>query len=63
MDAPNRQRPSGAMPELGTIETALRSLRDPAEGLGEKAFYLAALLIAIALIRRVPYRLFAKTTH
>ncbi|MFA8442469.1 ferric reductase-like transmembrane domain-containing protein [Yoonia sp.] len=61
MDAPNRQRPTGAMPELGTIETFLRSLRDPAEGLGEKAFYLAALLIAIALIRRVPYRLFAKT--
>lgn len=39
----------------------LGSLRDPAEGLGEWAFYAAVLLLVLALIRRFPYRLFFKT--
>lgn len=61
MEAPQRRSGGGETPDLGTIETFLRGLRDPAEGLGEKAFYLAVLLIAVALIRRIPYRFFAKT--
>ncbi|MEP3331050.1 ferric reductase-like transmembrane domain-containing protein [Sedimentitalea sp.] len=61
MEAPERQRPSGALPDLGAVQTFLNSLREPAEGLGEKAFYVAVLLIIVALIKRIPYRFFAKT--
>jgi predicted ferric reductase len=43
------------------IEQLLRTLRGPAEDLGEWAFYAAALLIAVALVHRIPYRLFYKT--
>lgn len=43
------------------VAQALRSLRGPAESLGEWAFYAAVLLIAVALIQSVPYRLFYKT--
>jgi predicted ferric reductase len=39
----------------------LSTLRGPAEDLGEWAFYAAALLIVIALIHRIPYRIFYKT--
>lgn len=39
----------------------LRSLRDPAEGLGEWAFYALVLLIALALWKRFPYRRFFQT--
>lgn len=63
MTAPERgPRPTGVeAADVATIETMLHTLRDPAEGLGEKAFYIAVLLIAVALIRRIPYRWFAKT--
>ena len=37
------------------------SLRSPAEGLGEWAFYAAVLLIVVALVHLIPYRLFFKT--
>ncbi len=47
-------------PENLVAET-LRSLREPAESLGEWAFYAAVLLIALALIQSFPYRLFYKT--
>ncbi|MCU0894856.1 MAG: ferric reductase-like transmembrane domain-containing protein [Rhodospirillales bacterium] len=47
-------------PENPVAQT-LRSLREPAEILGEWAFYAAVLLIAVALIQSVPYRLFYKT--
>jgi len=47
-------------PDTVVAET-LRSLREPAESLGEWAFYAAVLLIALALIQRFPYRLFYKT--
>ncbi len=43
------------------VEEALRSWRGSAEGIGEWAFYAAVLLIAVALIERIPYRLFYKT--
>ena len=53
--------PRGAQPELGFWEGLFRSQRGLAETIGEWAFYVAALLIVLALIKRFPYRLFAKT--
>ena len=44
-----------------TLEQTLLSLRGPAEGLGEWAFYIAVLLIVVALIQFIPYRIFYKT--
>ncbi|WP_454725572.1 MULTISPECIES: ferredoxin reductase family protein [Cupriavidus] len=46
---------------LGAVEQLLRDQRGLAEFLGEWTFYAAAVLIALALVRRFPYRLFAKT--
>ncbi len=43
------------------VEQLFSGFRDAAEGLGEWAFYAAVLLIAIALIQLIPYRLFYKT--
>lgn len=43
------------------IEQFLLTMRGTAEGLGEWTFYAAVLLIALALIRYFPYRLFYKT--
>lgn len=57
------QKPArGPRPEE-TLEILrlLRSLRGLAEDLGEKAFYVAVVLIAIALIQRFPYRHFFRT--
>ena len=39
----------------------LHGLREPAEGLGEWAFYALVLLIALALWKRFPYRRFFQT--
>ncbi|MHA6323682.1 ferredoxin reductase family protein [Roseivivax sp. CAU 1753] len=63
MAAPERgARPADAgAADIVTIESVLRGFRGTAEGLGEKAFYVAVLLIALALIKRFPYRWFAKT--
>jgi predicted ferric reductase len=44
-----------------SIEAFLANLREPAEGLGEWAFYATVVLVALALIRYFPYRLFYKT--
>jgi predicted ferric reductase len=58
LDRPER----GPQPVLDNpIEQFLRTQRGLAEGLGEWAFYAAVLLIAAALIHRIPYRLFYKT--
>ena len=46
---------------LGTVQQWFGELRSPAEAMGEWAFYAVVLLIALALIKRFPYRLFAKT--
>ena len=46
---------------LGTIEQFFHAQRGLAESIGEWAFYAVVLLIALALIKRFPYRLFAKT--
>jgi len=53
--------PRGAAPQFAGIEAWLRTQRGLAETLGQYAFYLAALLILLALIKRFPYHLFAKT--
>ncbi len=51
----------GARPPAGgPVEAALRQLREPAEFLGEWAFYAVVLLIAVALIRTIPYGLFRR---
>lgn len=56
------ERPQrGPAAEAGAIEQALRSWRGTAEAVGELAFYAAVILIAVALIKRIPYRLFYKT--
>jgi predicted ferric reductase len=47
--------------DLGMIEGWLRAQRDLAEHVGEWAFYAAAILIALALIKRFPYHRFIKT--
>jgi predicted ferric reductase len=58
LDRPER----GPQPVLDNpIEQFLTTQRGTAEGLGEWAFYAAVLLIAAALIQRIPYRLFYKT--
>ncbi len=43
------------------LQAALQGQRSLAESVGEWAFYGAALLIVLALIRRFPYHWFAKT--
>lgn len=45
----------------GAIEGWSRTQRGLAESLGEWAFYVAVVLIALALVKRFPYHLFAKT--
>lgn len=57
-----RGPPPGAQDgSMGVIEAFLDSLRDPAEGLGEKAFYIAAILMVLALVKYFPYKRFFKT--
>jgi predicted ferric reductase len=51
----------GPRPRLDGIEGALRGWRGVAETVGEWAFYAAAILIVAALLKAIPYRLFAKT--
>ena len=43
---------------MGQFEQALRTQRGLAESLGEWAFYAAVALILIALLTRIPYRIF-----
>lgn len=57
MERPQR-RARGA---FGPTEQFFREYRDTAELIGEWAFYAVVLFIALALIKRFPYRLFAKT--
>lgn len=59
LERPVRQPSTGKT--LGAIEGWLRSQRGLAESIGEWAFYAAAALILLALIKRFPYRLFVKT--
>lgn len=55
------RRPPAAAEAAGTIEAWLRSQRGLAEGIGEWAFYAFVVLVVLALAKRFPYHLFAKT--
>ncbi|MBA2076900.1 ferric reductase-like transmembrane domain-containing protein [Rhodanobacter sp. PCA2] len=57
------RRARGAGESAGGVESILRDWRGLAESVGEWAFYIAAVLLVLALVRRFPYRLFAKTHH
>ncbi|HEC60043.1 MAG TPA: ferric reductase [Methylophaga sp.] len=55
------RRPRTGQPDLPFFEGLFRSQRGLAETIGEWAFYAVALLIVLALVKRFPYRWFAKT--
>lgn len=57
------ERPArGARPPVdNALEQLLLTQRGTAEGIGEWAFYAAVLLIVMALVRWIPYRIFYKT--
>lgn len=54
--------PRVALPD-DAVRQFLSSQRGLAEGLGEWAFYLATLLMVLALVKRFPYKYFVKTHH
>ncbi|MGE3294421.1 MAG: ferric reductase-like transmembrane domain-containing protein [Geminicoccaceae bacterium] len=56
-----RPRRGARLPIENPVEAFLTGWRGTAEGVGEWAFYAAVLLIALALVRYFPYRLFYKT--
>jgi predicted ferric reductase len=47
--------------DLGVIEGWFRTQHELAEHVGEWVFYAAAILMLLALVKRFPYHLFAKT--
>lgn len=51
----------GAGQQLAGLEAWFRGQRGLAETLGEWAFYAAAILIVLALVKAFPYHLFRKT--
>ena len=55
------RRPRTGGPDPATLEGLFRTQRGLAETVGEWAFYAAAVLLVLALIKRFPYRWFAKT--
>ncbi len=60
------QRPArGPRPQLldAPVQQFFLGQRGLAEGIGEWAFYAAALLMVMALVKRFPYRHFFKTHH
>ena len=59
LERPERHK-QAAVDTLGAVEQFFRSQRALAESAGEWAFYAAILLIAIALISRIPYHHFVK---
>ena len=61
IEAPNRGPRGGSGQAQEGIQGFFMSQRGLAEGVGEWAFYATVLLIALALIQRFPYRLFAST--
>lgn len=56
---PARGAQAGETP--GAVEAWLRGQRGLAESVGEWAFYAAAVLIVLALVKRFPYHQFVKT--
>lgn len=61
IEAPERGKPSGAMPDVGAIQAFFNSQRGLAETLGDLPFKIMVILIIIALVKRIPYKFFAKT--
>lgn len=59
LEKPVRRPVAGEPP--GVVEGWLRSQRGLAESVGEWAFYAAAALIVVALVKRFPYHWFVKT--
>lgn len=59
LEKPSRKSNTGET--LSAIESWLHSQRSLAEFIGEWTFYIAALLIVLALVKRIPYNLFVKT--
>lgn len=55
------RRPRAAAPDQGVLQAWLGSQRHLAETVGEWAFYAVAVLLLLALVKRFPYKLFAKT--
>ncbi|MEZ5511912.1 MAG: ferric reductase-like transmembrane domain-containing protein [Gammaproteobacteria bacterium] len=58
---PERGRGQGAGPQPSDLEQWLRTQRGLAESIGEWTFYAVVILLAIALVQRIPYRVFRKT--
>ena len=59
---PNRPKgPPSGQPLGSSIEQFFQSLKHPAESVGEWAFYIAVVLLALALIKKFPYRYFFQT--
>ncbi|MDV7145448.1 ferric reductase-like transmembrane domain-containing protein [Tropicimonas sp. TH_r6] len=61
MTPPERKGAPADMPDLPFLQTFFNSQRGTAEMIGEWAFYAAVILIALALIKRFPYKLFVST--
>lgn len=57
---PERRRPQGTQQAVQTLEQWLGSMRGVAESVGEWAFYVAAVLMMMALIKAIPYHWFVK---
>ncbi|SCK25511.1 ferric reductase-like transmembrane domain-containing protein [Vogesella sp. LIG4] len=54
------RRPPMPALDADSLQQLFQQWRHSAQGLGEWAFYAAAALLVLALLRRVPYRYFAK---
>jgi len=59
LERPARGRGNG--PELGSVAQWFQDQRGFAESVGEWAFYILVVFLALALIKRFPYHLFQKT--
>jgi len=55
------RKPRGASVTVDWYTKLLQDWHGPAEVVGEWVFYIAAILLVLALIKRFPYRIFAKT--
>lgn len=61
IERPNRQRrPMQAVADGFDFERWLGSFRGTAESVGEWAFYIALVLLVMALVKRIPYHWFKK---
>lgn len=60
IERPNRQRPPQQIIEGFSLEQWLGGFRKTAESVGEYAFYIAVVLLVMALVKRIPYHWFKK---